>query len=144
MVTWFSGSHRHKKSLSDRDPVPPIVNERLSSGSRERYRYEPLVFGACGPRQRLETAPDSGRQPLDRPGPPRGKRQVRFPPGLQLAQADAADARFLESSRLDGDGLRSHRDDLLREDRKSTRLNSSHVEISYAVFCLKKKKKKKK
>src|SRR5438874_3800544 len=28
-------------------------------------------------------------------------------------------------------------------DRKSTRLNSSHVEISYAVFCLKKKKKHK-
>src|SRR5690606_41655600 len=27
------------------------------------------------------------------------------------------------------------------EDRKSTRLNSSHVKISYAVFCLKKKKK---
>src|SRR5690625_6890809 len=31
-----------------------------------------------------------------------------------------------------------------RPDRKSTRLNSSHVAISYAVFCLKKKKKKKK
>src|SRR5688572_31751742 len=30
------------------------------------------------------------------------------------------------------------------EDRKSTRLNSSHSQISYAVFCLKKKKKKKK
>src|SRR5438034_8333180 len=30
------------------------------------------------------------------------------------------------------------------EDRKSTRLNSSHTVISYAVFCLKKKKKKKK
>src|SRR5207302_9137358 len=30
------------------------------------------------------------------------------------------------------------------EDRKSTRLNSSHVKISYAVFCLKKKKKNKK
>src|SRR5688572_31690768 len=29
------------------------------------------------------------------------------------------------------------------EDRKSTRLNSSHSQISYAVFCLKKKKKKK-
>src|SRR5437667_4057849 len=28
------------------------------------------------------------------------------------------------------------------EDRKSTRLNSSHITISYAVFCLKKKKKK--
>src|SRR2546430_4770659 len=30
-----------------------------------------------------------------------------------------------------------------RLDRKSTRLNSSHSQISYAVFCLKKKKKKK-
>src|SRR5437773_1529272 len=30
------------------------------------------------------------------------------------------------------------------EDRKSTRLNSSHITISYAVFCLKKKKKTKK
>src|SRR3989475_11416131 len=29
------------------------------------------------------------------------------------------------------------------QDRKSTRLNSSHSQISYAVFCLKKKKKKK-
>src|SRR5439155_24254332 len=29
-----------------------------------------------------------------------------------------------------------------KADRKSTRLNSSHVAISYAVFCLKKKKKK--
>src|SRR4051812_49482959 len=31
-----------------------------------------------------------------------------------------------------------------RRDRKSTRLNSSHMSISYAVFCLKKKKKKQK
>src|SRR3989454_6790786 len=41
------------------------------------------------------------------------------------------------------DYIRRHpqvRDDLLR-DRKSTRLNSSHLVISYAVFCLKKKKK---
>src|SRR5438445_898890 len=33
--------------------------------------------------------------------------------------------------------------DLYRQDRKSTRLNSSHANISYAVFCLKKKKKTK-
>src|SRR5215813_1891456 len=33
-------------------------------------------------------------------------------------------------------------DDPGRGDRKSTRLNSSHVRISYAVFCLKKKKQK--
>src|SRR5690606_40394328 len=33
---------------------------------------------------------------------------------------------------------------LVGRDRKSTRLNSSHVKISYAVFCLKKKKKSQK
>src|SRR5690349_23409479 len=49
-------------------------------------------------------------------------------------------ARGVRSDRL-------HDERLLDEgpgggDRKSTRLNSSHVEISYAVFCLKKKKKK--
>src|SRR5690606_40169573 len=33
-----------------------------------------------------------------------------------------------------------HADAVVAEDRKSTRLNSSHVKISYAVFCLKKKK----
>src|SRR5690349_23138852 len=38
--------------------------------------------------------------------------------------------------------VRKNRCVFLREDRKSTRLNSSHVEISYAVFCLKKKKNK--
>src|SRR5690625_6942895 len=32
-------------------------------------------------------------------------------------------------------------DSTVNQDRKSTRLNSSHVAISYAVFCLKKKKK---
>src|SRR5437868_12019789 len=41
--------------------------------------------------------------------------------------------------------MRDHQvGDVLVTDRKSTRLNSSHVSISYAVFCLKKKKKKQK
>src|SRR2546430_4667163 len=44
------------------------------------------------------------------------------------------------AGRLD-DGARVHEDVLDRGDRKSTRLNSSHSQISYAVFCLKKKKK---
>src|SRR5437868_12776773 len=42
---------------------------------------------------------------------------------------------FPQAQLLDGAGL-------LPRDRKSTRLNSSHVSISYAVFCLKKKKTK--
>src|SRR3712207_8794193 len=40
---------------------------------------------------------------------------------------------------IDGHGVRAG-DARQGEDRKSTRLNSSHANISYAVFCLKKKK----
>src|SRR5438874_3985311 len=41
---------------------------------------------------------------------------------------------------LDKNGFASPAAFTYGKDRKSTRLNSSHVEISYAVFCLKKKK----
>src|SRR5690349_18119301 len=41
-----------------------------------------------------------------------------------------------------GDHVHVHNVAMGDLDRKSTRLNSSHVEISYAVFCLKKKKEK--
>src|SRR5256885_6130203 len=43
--------------------------------------------------------------------------------------------------RTRGEGRRRSGDDAGQRDRKSTRLNSSHLVISYAVFCLKKKKK---
>src|SRR5206468_6728944 len=50
------------------------------------------------------------------------------------------------AGQLDGNSLslvaRVERLGRLPEDRKSTRLNSSHDQISYAVFCLKKKKNK--
>src|SRR3712207_9017611 len=46
--------------------------------------------------------------------------------------------------RINAEGLKkegeSYVNDAYGEDRKSTRLNSSHANISYAVFCLKKKK----
>src|SRR5207248_9769660 len=53
--------------------------------------------------------------------------------GLLLADAGLGFIRTLKSETLPR----------FAEDRKSTRLNSSHRTISYAVFCLKKKKKKK-
>src|SRR5256885_6441266 len=65
--------------------------------------------------------------------------------------ADAAEADDLVPARRDqgtGERARGHGDSGTRTtprrpaDRKSTRLNSSHLVISYAVFCLKKKKKK--
>src|SRR5690348_17898689 len=58
---------------------------------------------------------------------------------LQLSAVEAGD---LHAQRADGPALRLLPLPylLLAEDRKSTRLNSSHPSISYAVFCLKKKK----
>src|SRR5690606_2862610 len=61
-----------------------------------------------------------------------------------LADNRAAVARLLETQRENPSwsGLVQALDELgarLGQDRKSTRLNSSHVKISYAVFCLKKK-----
>src|SRR2546430_9166143 len=51
------------------------------------------------------------------------------------------ESRFRASrSRSDGSYRESAFPELLSRDRKSTRLNSSHSQISYAVFCLKKKK----
>src|SRR3712207_9153572 len=56
---------------------------------------------------------------------------VRMHDGIAVPFGDGA-ARFAPSRALDSRSYPS--------DRKSTRLNSSHANISYAVFCLKKKK----
>src|SRR5256885_6833673 len=65
--------------------------------------------------------------------------EIYLPAAAQLAQARLAQRRPVpfDDEGLDGEPLRGGRG----EDRKSTRLNSSHLVISYAVFCLKKKKK---
>src|SRR3712207_7303046 len=59
----------------------------------------------------------------------------------QSADGRAEHGADLEDARVprDGVGERGCRDEV-GQDRKSTRLNSSHANISYAVFCLKKKK----
>src|SRR5690348_17374120 len=64
---------------------------------------------------------------------------------VAVVDLDRVVARRAEHDDADVDrlagGVAHHRRE---QDRKSTRLNSSHPSISYAVFCLKKKKKKKK
>src|SRR5690606_39864601 len=70
----------------------------------------------------------SGARPPSMGRCPRGcKRRRERPAPSFFALAAAAEALY-----------QAH------EDRKSTRLNSSHVKISYAVFCLKKKRKNRK
>src|SRR3712207_8472355 len=60
-------------------------------------------------------------------------------PRAQDRDADGHRGPADRERRVPGEALREHRP--RRVDRKSTRLNSSHANISYAVFCLKKKKK---
>src|SRR5688572_30995430 len=62
-----------------------------------------------------------------------------------LAALNIADECFRQKEALGkaGNSTRQKANRLAKEDRKSTRLNSSHSQISYAVFCLKKKKKEK-
>src|SRR5690606_41899814 len=67
-------------------------------------------------RRRVRVAARQGRPGGDRP--PRGRERLDADAARRSGAAAGADL-----------------------DRKSTRLNSSHVKISYAVFCLKKKKK---
>src|SRR3712207_6952373 len=64
----------------------------------------------------------------------------------EYAEPDQVDAVLIQDRNHDRD-RQEHHGELVHEhaqddvDRKSTRLNSSHANISYAVFCLKKKKK---
>src|SRR3712207_8144574 len=57
----------------------------------------------------------------------------------RLAQHPVEPVGVMGKSPSSGTALRGHVP--CDQDRKSTRLNSSHANISYAVFCLKKKKK---
>src|SRR5258708_24660082 len=67
---------------------------------------------------------------------PSGFEEVEYRLGVLLGQFDVGDMRRVERHEL-GARRGAYRD------RKSTRLNSSHQIISYAVFCLKKKKESK-
>src|SRR3712207_7935540 len=61
----------------------------------------------------------------------------------QVEEAEDVRAGVVLLDRLERPGVHAgHGDERAKpvEDRKSTRLNSSHANISYAVFCLKKKK----
>src|SRR5438876_7423706 len=75
----------------------------------------------------------SGDPPALHSFPTRRSSDLRTQPEVWLA------ARY--QRRCDG-CKRNRAEGPLRKDRKSTRLNSSHPSISYAVFCLKKKKSK--
>src|SRR3712207_6938226 len=92
------------------------------------FPYTTLFRSAVGLREGLEYA----REHL------RGDAHARVPHAHHHAGAAALDHyRYAAAPLRVLDGVV----DEVGEDRKSTRLNSSHANISYAVFCLKKKNK---
>src|SRR5207302_10044430 len=66
----------------------------------------------------------------------------RYPPAGAHSASGGRVRRAAHRASVQAGGSARHlaRDHVAGRDRKSTRLNSSHVKISYAVFCLKKKK----
>src|SRR3712207_7902912 len=80
---------------------------------------------------RSPPAPSNDNGPRVVPGPT-GQKPAFLKPGILSVVLERTDRVRLD---FVADGV------LTIQDRKSTRLNSSHANISYAVFCLKKKKK---
>src|SRR5207249_8949849 len=112
-------------------PAAQVVR-RLYVGARPRRLHHHHWFE----RWRCPTPPARQRNPQSPARSSRHRRRSQLDAQWKIYRAPersrAADRGFYGSR-----PIRHH-----RIDRKSTRLNSSHVSISYAVFCLKKKKKK--
>src|SRR2546421_8301265 len=109
---FFFFSSRRRHTRSDRDWSSDVCSSDL-------------VRGAGGGLCRLQ---EGGIRAPVRKGPRRAARHRR---GGGRRRRDPAGAHL----HREGESLGGN------QDRKSTRLNSSHDQISYAVFCLKKKKK---
>src|SRR5690349_13008398 len=134
------GAHPYAQISPSEAQVAAYKREDLQSVYREFYTPQNallLLVGDFGPKEMLQSIEKvfgawSGNKPAAKtypqPANPRGRcvYLVHMPGAVQTQILAGCHAI-----------TRKH-----PEDRKSTRLNSSHVEISYAVFCLKKKKTK--
>src|SRR5438105_8163960 len=111
-----------------------IALEGLAVGLREIHAERHVLRAGCGG----EAKPDLVEQSAVRRGPeaqlPRELSGIRKRQRGRDPRLVAVDAQLQRRRTARGAGTRA-----CRRDRKSTRLNSSHEWISYAVFCLKKK-----
>src|SRR5216683_4003361 len=104
-----------------------LLLEVYLAGSVLAYRAVPAVAIACDPRVKLSRHPANSRNQQN-PCQEFPSRQQHSDPRPGIATTEDASIRI--DSQHPAHGFL---------DRKSTRLNSSHDQISYAVFCLKKK-----
>src|SRR5690606_41324365 len=109
---------QHPSHHSPARVIPTLSSLMLRHPPRSTlFPYTTLFRSQCRERHRDQIGHDAvGRKPAEVVDRERRRRRARDEGG----ERDAGDVQ--------------------EEDRKSTRLNSSHVKISYAVFCLKKKK----
>src|SRR2546426_1525905 len=154
---WFSSAARACSTFM-RSTMPTrsfSFASRRSMGSRSTLRVAVFAIAICDPR------PDSDSLPLHRAvvTDQHGKYLVEALLGFGVGERAVGGLKrqpHRQADRALGDALaliaikkrNAHQwrrrcgAGRLNGDRKSTRLNSSHLVISYAVFCLKKKKKK--
>src|SRR2546427_6151275 len=100
------------------------------SGQCGYMRFRPSGFLECVLKLNLEPASRPPR--TGKAGPPG---HARSPPAIFQTRSEP-----LKPTKAKSRLLKATKGIFWRPDRKSTRLNSSHSQISYAVFCLKKKK----
>src|SRR5256886_5693431 len=131
--------------------LPQVIEKVLSSGRKGFYESEKgttTVFDICSGVSKkveepkgiiiLKSLKDAGRE-VERNS---GASLIDLGDGVVCCEFHAKmNAIGADLIAMLHKGLKRLETDF--EDRKSTRLNSSHSQISYAVFCLKKKKKKK-
>src|SRR6266480_7612327 len=103
-----------------------------------------VAIACLRPFQKLPHLLELLQQPVDfRYGTPRPLCDPQASRSREARRIGPLAGRHGQHDRLDVLQALVVRVDRPERDRKSTRLNSSHMSISYAVFCLKKKKKKK-
>src|SRR5438105_11429375 len=139
-------------SNSVQDVWRPALGQREQAGLRALgglYRRRRRVFffqAEDGIRDPLVTGVQTCALPISTPTARPRRASCRSRCGTSAADSSRASARVRwspGSPSIPGRSTRTSTEPTIG-DRKSTRLNSSHEWISYAVFCLKKKKKQKK
>src|SRR3989449_7947916 len=136
MLSTTSGSRAHSVT----DSTPPLRASRSASAVPHAPPPTTAIF--------TSPAPVSRRHALSRPEPilrtihqPPNVPPMRVPDQQGERHARPEGVRRARRGEPHPEREQRRRGERRRGDRKSTRLNSSHGYISYAVFCLKKKKK---
>src|SRR5699024_9905686 len=120
-----------RSELEDDLDGPPQL-QLADLGHRDLMQCDSVGFAGCGLLELFAVRREAVVGVLGGLGPADVERHV---PWLMLGPLVVDDIGLQPHDQLHPIALRAS------GDRKSTRLNSSHVSISYAVFCLKKKKK---